>query len=84
MRVGACQILIWRTGKMLLLHIFSPRLFLPLTHVLLVIAILLVELSCGQTNRQTETHTGADDRLNHKNTLGLSKELRKFEISFVV
>ena len=28
---------------MLLLHIFSPRLFLPLTHVLLAIAIFLVD-----------------------------------------
>jgi len=29
---------------MLLLHIFSPQLFLPLTHVPLAIAILLVHL----------------------------------------
>jgi len=43
--VGALQILWWCwwcVFILLLLHIFIPRLFLPLTHVLLAIAILLV------------------------------------------
>jgi len=53
----ACQILIWRTGKMLLLHIFSPRLFLPLTHVLLAIAIFLVLFSMNSSNYNTQTRT---------------------------
>jgi len=44
--------------------------------VILVSAVLV--LSCGQTDRQTESHTDADDRLTHAITVGVSNKTQLY------